>query len=53
MGDCPEPASGMRDEGDAGAFGWGDLPATAQKVDLAVGVDAAFQVEGQMQVQKG
>ena len=41
------------DEGDARAFGWGDLPAPSQKVDLVVGVDAAFQMERQMQIQQG
>jgi len=29
------------------------VPTAAQEVDLAVGVDAAFQMEGQMQVQQG
>ena len=29
------------------------MPALAKKVDLAVGVDASFQVESQMEVQKG
>jgi len=29
------------------------VPALAKKVDLVVGVDAAFQMEGQMEVQQG
>jgi len=29
------------------------VPALAEKVDLVVGVDAAFQMEGQMEVQQG
>ena len=29
------------------------MPALAKKVDLAVGVDPSFQVESQMEVQKG
>ena len=29
------------------------MPATSQKVDLVVGVDAAFQMERQMQIQQG
>ena len=41
------------DEGDGGALGGGDGPALAQKVDLVVGVDPAFQMEGQVQVQQG
>jgi hypothetical protein len=53
LGDCPELAPGMMDEGDARAIGWGDVPASAQEVDLLVGVDAAFQMERQMQIQQG
>lgn len=52
MGDRPEVALGMMDESNAGSFGWGDMPTAAKKVDLVVGVDAAFQMESQMQVQK-
>ena len=52
MGDRPELAQGMMDEGDAGPFGWGDVPAPAKKVDLVVRVDAAFQKQSQMQVQQ-
>ena len=40
------------DEGDGGSFGGCDVPALAQKIDLAVGVDPSFQVERQMEVQK-
>jgi hypothetical protein len=50
MGDGPELAQGMMDEGDARSFGWGNVPALTQKVDLVVGVDASFQMECQMQV---
>jgi len=53
LGDCPELALGMMDQGDARAFGWGDVPATSQKVDLVVGVDPSFQMERQMEVQQG
>ena len=52
MGDRPELAQGMMDEGDAGPFGWGDVPAPAKKVDWVVRVDAAFQKQSQMQVQQ-
>src|SRR5258708_38524884 len=41
------------DEGDCGSFGGSDVPALAKKVDLVVGVDPSFQVESQMEVQKG
>lgn len=53
MGDRPKLAQRMMDQGDAGPFGWGDVPATAKKVDLVVGIDAALQMEGQMKVQQG
>ena len=43
----------MVDEGDGGSLGWSDGPATAQEVDLEVGIDPAAQVERQMQVQQG
>ena len=42
----------MMDEGDAGSFGWGDVPALTQKVDLVVGVDPSFQMKRQMEVQQ-
>ena len=41
------------DKGDRGFFGGSKVPALAEKIDLVVGVDAAFQVEGQMEVQEG
>jgi hypothetical protein len=37
-------------EGDGGALGWGNGPTTSQEVYLVVGIDAAAQVERQMQV---
>lgn len=43
----------MMDEGDRDAFGWGNGPTAAQEVDLRVGIDAAAQMERQMQVQEG
>ena len=48
MSDCPELSAWVVDYGDGGSFGRSDVPALAEKVDLAVGVDTAFQVEGQM-----
>ena len=41
------------DQGDSESLGWGNGPTSAQEVDLAVGIDAAVQMEGQMQVQQG
>ena len=41
------------DKGDGGSFCGSEVPALAKKIDLAVGVDAAFEVEGQMEVQQG
>jgi hypothetical protein len=39
-------------EGDGGFFGGGNGPASAEKVDLVVGVDPPSQVESQMEVQE-
>ena len=52
MRDGPELSDRMVDESDQGSIGRCDVPASAKKVDLVVGVDPPFQVEGQMQVQK-
>jgi hypothetical protein len=41
------------DECDGGTFGGSDVPALAEEVDLVVGVDPAFQMERQMEVQQG
>jgi len=41
------------DEGDGGSLGGSDVPASAKKVDLVVGVDPSFQMESQMEVQQG
>ena len=51
--DHPELSEWVMNEGDGGSLGGSDVPALAQKVDLAVGVDPAFQVERQMEVQQG
>jgi len=40
-------------QGDGGSFGGSDVPALTQKIDLVIGVDAAFQMERQMEVQQG
>jgi len=40
-------------QGDGGSFGGSDGPALTQKVDLMIGVDPAFQMESQMEVQQG
>src|SRR5258705_3510270 len=42
----------MVNEGDGGALGWGNGPTASQEVYLVVGIDAAAQVERQMQVQQ-
>ena len=52
MSDGPELSEGMMDESDSGLIGRCDVPASAKKVDLVVGVDPPFQMESQMQVQK-
>src|SRR5580692_707260 len=43
----------MMDQGDGRAFGWGNGPTAAQKVDLVIGVDPAAQMERQMEIQQG
>ena len=53
MRDHPEVSARMMDEGDGGFFGVGDVPALSEEVDPAIGVDPAFQVERQMEVQEG
>jgi len=51
--DHPEVSARVMDEGNGGFFSVGDMPALSEEVDLAVGVDPAFQVERQMEVQEG
>lgn len=43
----------MMNEGDGGAFCWGNGPTAAQKVYLAIGIDPAAQMKRQVQVQQG
>jgi hypothetical protein len=53
LSDGPELSKRVVDDGDGGLPGGGDVPTATQKVDLLVGVDPAFQMERQMQVQQG
>lgn len=53
MGDDPELSERVMNEGDCGSFGGSDVPALTKKIDLVVGVDASFQMECQMEIQKG
>ena len=53
MGDRPELSERVMNQGDGGSCGGSDGPASTQKVDLLVGVDPAFQMESQMEVQQG
>ena len=53
MGDRPELSERVMNQGDGGSFGGSDGPASTQKVDLLVGVDPAFQMKSQMEVQQG
>jgi hypothetical protein len=53
LSDGPEVSEWVMDQGDGGLFGGSDVPALAKKVDLAVGIDPAFQMERQMEVQQG
>ena len=43
----------MVDQGDGGSFGGSDVPALAEEIDLAVGIDASFEVERQVEVEQG
>ena len=52
LGNDPELAVGMMNDGDCLAGGGADGPTPAQKVDLVIGVDAAAQVDRQMQIQQ-
>ena len=53
LSDHPEVSEGMVDQGDGGSFGGRDVPALAEEIDLAVSVDASFQMQRQMEVQQG
>lgn len=53
MCDRPEVSARVMDEGDGGFFSVGDVPALSEEVDLAIGVDASFEMERQMEVQEG
>lgn len=53
MRDGPELSERVMDESDGGSFGGSDVPASAKKVNLAVGIDPSVQMESQMKVQQG
>jgi len=48
----PELAFGMRNDGHGMLGGGTDGPASAQEVNLVVGVDPPAQVHGQMEIQE-
>jgi hypothetical protein len=52
LGDGPKLSERVVDERDRRPRGGSDMPAAAQEVDLAVGVDPASQMERQMQVEQ-
>ena len=52
MSDRPELSQRVVDESDGRPLGGGDVPTASQKVDLLVGVDATFQMQGQMEIQQ-
>ena len=52
LGHDPELALGMMDECDGMAASGGDGPTAAEKIDLVVGVDAAAEVDGQVEIQQ-
>ena len=52
LSEGPELSERVMDERDGRPLGGSDVPASAQEVDLVVGVDASFQMERQMQVEQ-
>lgn len=52
LGNDPELAVWMMNEGDGVALSRGDGPTASQEVDLVVGIAAAAEVEGQMEVEQ-
>ena len=53
MSDDPELPVGVVDDDHGFSLGWGNGPAAAQKVDLAVGVDPAAGLDCQVQIEEG
>ncbi len=52
MGDDPELAMGMVDEGDGMPGGGADRPATTEEINLVVGIDTSSEVQRQMEIQE-
>ena len=48
----PELALRMMNDGHSMASGGADWPASAQEINLVIGVDAACEVQGQMEIQQ-
>jgi hypothetical protein len=53
LGNDPEALVGMVDHGDDFGAGGGDGPVLAQEVQGVIGVEAALEIEGQVEVQEG
>ncbi len=52
LGHDPELALRMVNDGYCVAIGGADWPASAQEIDLLIGVDASSEVQGQMEIQQ-
>ena len=52
MGDDPEALTWVMDDRDVFLGGWGDGPRASQEVEGVVGIEAALEVDGQMQIQQ-
>src|SRR5436190_9885126 len=52
LGDDPELALRMMNDGHGMASGGGDWPASTQEIDLVIGVDATCEVQSQMEIQQ-
>jgi len=53
LGDDPELALGMVNEGDGMPGGGTDRPTATEEINLVIGVDASAEVQGQMEIQEG
>ena len=52
LSDGPELSARVMDPGDGGSLGGSEVPALAEKTDWVVGLDAAFQMESQREIQQ-
>ena len=51
-GDDPKLSAGMVDDGDGVALGGADGPTPSEEVDLVIGVEAAREMEGEVEIEE-